>query len=52
MSGVGYLNSRGWLANVEVSWYKILIEEILFVSSLKNKTKEFLYRDCAGKECL
>ncbi len=52
MSGVGFLNSGGWLANVEVSWYKILSKEVLPLSSLKKRVKEFLYRECAGEECL
>jgi hypothetical protein len=52
MSGAGYLNSRKWLANVEVSWYKILSEEELLLSSLKKRTEEFLRGECAGEECL
>jgi hypothetical protein len=42
MSGVGFLSSGGWLANVEVSWYKILREEVLSLSLLKKRVKEFL----------
>ena len=38
----------GWLANIEVSWYKILIEEILALSSSKNTIKEFPYGMCGG----